>query len=702
MRFRKKAALLLSAALCLSAAGPLICPAPLSGIPSEVMASERDDAWALLTYSEWEAIRQTNRYRRSAGLEMLSMTEDTRRAAGIRVQELKQVFGHTRPDGTDFGTVMGENGRYIVGENAAAGYYTAGEVMTAWKNSDGHRVNLQDSRYSHICVRTKDSYWEQLFTICSGSTHQDVRLLADSRTPVVVEGTGVESLNYLICFTCSACGKTAYMPVIKEMCRGYDPYMVGDQTVTVTYKDWSAAFPVTVRAKRLLTNISLSADTLTLKTGESSTVKASVYPSDADNPNVVWVSTNPNVAVKTGNGITGFQPGTTEIYCVASDQGKVESNRCVVTVRQMAKEIIISRLAVDMKAGEEYAMIWKVRPDDTSDTSVMWYSTAPSVVSVDQNGVLKAVSEGTATVYCTAQDGSGVKSQECSVTVRKNGTGASAGSSTAEKKTEKPVRSLSIKAIDIECHTGYQTTLSLTVTPRDAANPSVTWYSTDEQVASVDQRGNVRALSAGSAEIYCIAQDGSNVWSNRCRVRVKESNDSSGRNSGSSSGGNSNSSSGGNSSSSSGGNSGGSSGGSSGSVVQKALPSYVVRGSWKKKSDGSWNFTDYAGQVYRNTWAAVENPYASASRGQQPFDWFRFDRDGRMVTGWFYDRDDGYWYYLNPVSDNTKGRMITGWRVVDGVYYYFNPVSDGHRGRMYADEMTPDGYYVDQNGKWVP
>lgn len=72
-----------------------------------------------------------------------------------------------------------------------------------------------------------------------------------------------------------------------------------------------------------------------------------------------------------------------------------------------------------------------------------------------------------------------------------------------------------------------------------------------------------------------------------------------------------------------------------------------------------------------------------------------------MVTGWYYDELDGYWYYLNPVSDGTLGRMITGWYLIDDFYYYFNPNSDGHKGRMYANETTPDSYYVDSSGRWV-
>lgn len=145
---------------------------------------------------------------------------------------------------------------------------------------------------------------------------------------------------------------------------------------------------------------------------------------------------------------------------------------------------------------------------------------------------------------------------------------------------------------------------------------------------------------------------------------------------------------------------GGSSSGSSSSVKAQSkkekLPEYVVSGQWTTV-DGKWMFADGTGEVYKNRWAAVENPYADTKAGQSAFDWFFFDANGCMVTGWFFDGI--HWYYLNPVSDGTQGRMFTGWQLIDGKWYYLNPVSDGTKGAMAADTWI-DSYYVDVNGAW--
>ncbi len=128
------------------------------------------------------------------------------------------------------------------------------------------------------------------------------------------------------------------------------------------------------------------------------------------------------------------------------------------------------------------------------------------------------------------------------------------------------------------------------------------------------------------------------------------------------------------------------------------LPDYVVTGTWNIDSAGRWSFVSSSGEQYRNKWAAVYNPYANTALGQQPYDWFRFDENGIMVVGWFADPLDGRIYYLNPVSDNTKGRMLTGWQTIAGREYYFNPNSDGTRGRLLMNERTGDGHFVGADG----
>ncbi|MCM1232604.1 MAG: hypothetical protein NC489_20965 [Ruminococcus flavefaciens] len=137
---------------------------------------------------------------------------------------------------------------------------------------------------------------------------------------------------------------------------------------------------------------------------------------------------------------------------------------------------------------------------------------------------------------------------------------------------------------------------------------------------------------------------------------------------------------------------------------QANVPEFVVvDGKWSQDSQGRWSFEK--GRRYANEWAAVFNPYADASKGQPAYDWFYFDADGFMKTGWYTDKS-GDMYFLHDVSDNTLGHMYTGWNWIDdngdGVYecYYFETKSNGRRGRLYKS-TTVEGYTVNEKGQWV-
>lgn len=233
--------------------------------------------------------------------------------------------------------------------------------------------------------------------------------------------------------------------------------------------------------------------------------------------------------------------------------------------------------------------------------------------------------------------------------------------------------------------------LTVSLRPSNATNADiddVEWYSSNDDVASVDSDGTVTAWEAGTAVITAELQG----YKATCTITVSSGSSGSGSSGSGSSGG------------SGSGSSGSGSSGSKRPASNSGLPDYVVEGTWGIGSNGSWIFMDESGKFYKNCWAAIYNPYADLSKGQSAFDWFRFDAEGSMMTGWFLDTDGSY-YYLNNDSDGTRGRMVTGWYWVPdaaGVRkcYYFNPNSDGKRGRMLSN-TTVEGYALNADGAWT-
>ena len=112
-----------------------------------------------------------NEEREKAGLAPLTLVSETNGAAAIRAEEIYSVFAHERPDGSKYRTVLDQCGiTYgFCGENVAYGYRTPKAVMDGWMNSEGHKANILNERFTKIGVGhyvgpNGYHYWSQLFT----------------------------------------------------------------------------------------------------------------------------------------------------------------------------------------------------------------------------------------------------------------------------------------------------------------------------------------------------------------------------------------------------------------------------------------------------------------------------------------------------------------------------------------------------------
>lgn len=110
-----------------------------------------------------------NTEREKAGVRPLKLSAELMQAADVRAAELTQVFSHTRPNGKSCKSVI-PNGRYVMGENIAAGSITAEDVVRSWMNSPGHSANILNGDYTELGVgytyneHTKyRHYWVQIF-----------------------------------------------------------------------------------------------------------------------------------------------------------------------------------------------------------------------------------------------------------------------------------------------------------------------------------------------------------------------------------------------------------------------------------------------------------------------------------------------------------------------------------------------------------
>ena len=165
-----------------------------------------------------------------------------------------------------------------------------------------------------------------------------------------------------------------------------------------------------------VTGVSLSQTSVSLEVGGSVSLTATVSPSDATDKTVSWTSSNSGVASVAGGVVKAIAEGTATITATAG--GK--SAKCEVTVQPKVVEVTgvsLNKTELTLSPGGTFQLEATVSPSDATDKTVTWTSSDPSKVTVE-NGLVKAVSPGTASVTATA----GNKSAKCEVTVMLPGT----------------------------------------------------------------------------------------------------------------------------------------------------------------------------------------------------------------------------------------------------------------------------------------
>ena len=153
---------------------------------------------------------------------------------------------------------------------------------------------------------------------------------------------------------------------------------------------------------------------------------------------------------------------------------------------------------LEIPVGESETLIPIITPAGSSNKNVTWTSSTPSIATVNEDGLVTMLTDGTAEITVTTVDGG--FSDICQVT---------SNISVTDVSLNKTSLTLDLNANEM---------LTATVQPANAANPELTWSSTDETVALVDQTGKVTAVGIGDAIITVTTQDGG--YTDICSVTV--------------------------------------------------------------------------------------------------------------------------------------------------------------------------------------
>lgn len=221
--------------------------------------------------------------------------------------------------------------------------------------------------------------------------------------------------------------------------------------------------------------------------GASHTIEASCLPNDASNRRCVMTSSDEAVLTVKKNAIKGVEPGEA-ILTIANEWDSGVFAQYRVLVVQPVSKLQLTASAPSVAVGEQITITPQVLPQNASIPQVTWSSDNEKIALVDGNGVVTGIKRGDARITAKSTDGSNVRA---SISV----------------KVTQSAEQITLNKTEFTLNVGKSRDLTATVLPSNANNKKVVWYSTDDQVATVNKEGRVRAVNVGVCQIVCASAE---------------------------------------------------------------------------------------------------------------------------------------------------------------------------------------------------
>lgn len=160
------------------------------------------------------------------------------------------------------------------------------------------------------------------------------------------------------------------------------------------------------------------------------------------------------------------------------------------------ESLVLSNTELTINVGNASAVSCTVLPEDATDKTVNWSSSNNSVATVNNVGVITAVSAGTCTITASSGD----------ITA------------TVNVIVKKPVEQVVLNKTDVTIKEEETFTFTCTIVPNDASEKTVTWTSSDSSVATVNANGTITGIKAGTCTVTASV-DGKSAIAN---ITIKE------------------------------------------------------------------------------------------------------------------------------------------------------------------------------------
>ncbi|MGM9739706.1 MAG: Ig-like domain-containing protein [Candidatus Cryptobacteroides sp.] len=253
-----------------------------------------------------------------------------------------------------------------------------------------------------------------------------------------------------------------------------------------------------------VTGISLDRTDIEMVEGETTTLTATVTPSNASDKSITWDSSTPGVASVNDNGkVTAIKAGEATITVTTKDGGMTATCKVkVIAVTVPVESVSLDITEAEMTEGEELTLEATILPENATAKTVSWISSDDNIAAVDENGKVSALKPGKATITATAGD----KSAECAVTVIKKVV---------------LVQSVAIEPDNAEVTEGESLQLKAVILPEDATDTEVEWASSSPSVVTVNSGGLITGVKSGTAKVEVRMKSNHDIKGS-CNVSVTQ------------------------------------------------------------------------------------------------------------------------------------------------------------------------------------
>ena len=162
--------------------------------------------------------------------------------------------------------------------------------------------------------------------------------------------------------------------------------------------------------------IVLNTNNKDLYVGEEILLTATIYPNNSTNKNIIWKSSDNSIATVENGKVKTLKAGKVVITAKTLND-KVDS--CTINVKEKiidVSNITLNKTSEVLNIGDTIELKETITPSNATNKIVTWTSSNSSVASVDSNGLVKGLTEGTSLIIVKTSNG---KTASCQVKVNK-------------------------------------------------------------------------------------------------------------------------------------------------------------------------------------------------------------------------------------------------------------------------------------------